>query len=43
MLEADNEPAARTQLASLPLVRANMMLVDALVPLAPYPGFGPRN
>src|SRR3569623_2168524 len=37
MLEADDLAAAQTRLESLPLVRAHMMLVAALVPLAPYP------
>lgn len=42
LLEADDLGAAQTRLESLPLVKTGMMLVDALVPLAPYPGFGPR-
>ena len=43
MLEAADEPAARSQLATLPLIEAHMREIDALVPLAPYPGFGPAK
>ena len=43
MLEADDLAGARAQLDSLPLIKTGMMLVDALVPLTPYPGFGPRS
>jgi len=42
MLEADDLAAAQSRLDSLPLVKTRMMLVDALVPPAPYPGSGPR-
>jgi len=43
MLEADDLAAARTAIDSLPLVGAGMMRVESLVPLVPYPGFGPRT
>ena len=43
MLEADDLGAAQARLDSLPLIKSRMMLIDALVPLTPYPGFGPRS
>jgi len=43
MLEAENDAEVRNHVDTLPLVKAGMMDVVALVPLAPYPGFGPRN
>ena len=43
MLEADDLGAAQARLDSLPLIKSRMMLIDALVPLTPYPGFGPRG
>ena len=42
LLEAADRAEAEADLATLPLVKAGMMEVVALVPLAPYPGFGPR-
>ena len=42
LLEASDATTARAGLETLPLVQSKMMIVDALVPLAPYPGFGPR-
>jgi len=42
MFEAESETAIRQHLATLPLVKADMMDVVAVVPLSPYPGFGPR-
>ena len=43
MLEADSDAAALAKLGTLPLIKAGMMEIDAIVPLAPYPGFGPRT
>ena len=43
MLEADSDAAALAKLGTLPLIKAGMMEIDAVVPLAPYPGFGPRT
>ena len=33
----------RGHLATLPLVKAGMMDIAAVVPLNPYPGFGPKR
>ncbi len=43
MLEADSHEAALARLATLPLLKAGMMDIDVVVPLTPYPGFGPRT
>ncbi|MEO5758419.1 MAG: hypothetical protein ABIQ51_16335 [Mesorhizobium sp.] len=43
MLEAASDAEARGHLATLPLVEAGMMDITALVPLNPYPGFGPKR
>jgi hypothetical protein len=43
LLEATDRADAEAQIATLPLVKAGMMDVVALVPLAPYPGFGPKH
>ena len=42
LLEADSEEHARELLATLPLMQAGMLEVT-VVPLAPYPGFGPQQ
>ena len=42
MFEAASDAEVRSQVGSLPLVQAGMMEVVAIVPLNPYPGFGPR-
>jgi muconolactone delta-isomerase len=39
--EADSEADVRVALDSLPIFRAGMLEILALVPLKPYPGFGP--
>ena len=39
--EAFSETEVRDALASLPIFKAGMLEVSALVPLEPYPGFGP--
>jgi len=39
--EASSETEVRDALASLPIFKAGMLEVSALVPLEPYPGFGP--
>lgn len=38
--EAESENAVRAALDSLPLFKAGMLEIMALVPLKPYPGFG---
>lgn len=39
--EAAGEAAVREAIGSLPIFQAGMLEVVALVPLSPYPGFGP--
>jgi muconolactone delta-isomerase len=39
--EAASEAEVRAALDSLPIAQAGMLEILALVPLAPYPGFGP--
>jgi muconolactone delta-isomerase len=39
--EAANEVEVRAAVESLPLFKAGMLEIVALVPLEPYPGFGP--
>jgi muconolactone delta-isomerase len=39
--EAANEAEVRTAIASLPIFQARMLEIVALIPLEPYPGFGP--
>jgi len=39
--EAAGEAEVRAALASLPIFQAGMLEVTAVVPLEPYPGFGP--
>lgn len=41
--EAAAEADVRDALASLPIAQAGMLEVVALVPLEPYPGFGPAK
>ncbi|RVD54032.1 muconolactone Delta-isomerase family protein [Mesorhizobium sp. M7A.F.Ca.ET.027.03.2.1] len=43
MLEAADDAEVRGHLATLPLVKAGMMDIVAIVPLKPYPGFGPKH
>ena len=40
--EADSEEHVRELLNRLPLVQAGMLEIVLLVPLKPYPGFGPQ-
>jgi len=40
--EADDEQAVRVALESFPLYVAGLLELVAVVPLQPYPGFGPR-
>jgi hypothetical protein len=42
LAEADGEEAVRATLATLPLVKAGMLEIVAVIPLKPYRGFGPR-
>jgi muconolactone delta-isomerase len=39
--EAASETEVREAIASLPIFKAGMLEIAALVPLQPYPGFGP--
>jgi muconolactone delta-isomerase len=39
--EAASESEVRDAMASLPIFQAGMLEIVALVPLEPYPGFGP--
>jgi len=41
--EAENEAEARAAVESLPLFKAGMLEIVALVPLKPYAGFGPAK
>ena len=41
--EVASEAEARAAVESLPLFRAGMLEIVALVPLEPYPGFGPTK
>jgi muconolactone delta-isomerase len=41
--EAVDESAARKAVESLPLFKAGMLEIVALLPLEPYPGFGPAK
>lgn len=41
--EAAGEADVRAALASLPIAQAGMLEIVALVPLEPYPGFGPSK
>ncbi|WP_296745032.1 muconolactone Delta-isomerase family protein [Mesorhizobium sp.] len=43
MFEAVDEKEVRGLLATLPLVETGMMDIAAIVPLNPYPGFGPKR
>ncbi|MER9601739.1 hypothetical protein NKJ11_05880 [Mesorhizobium sp. M0243] len=43
MFEAADDAEVRGHLATLPLVKAGMMDIAAIVPLKPYPGFGPKH
>jgi muconolactone delta-isomerase len=40
--EASSEREVRDALSSLPIFQAGMLEIVALVPLEPYPGFGPQ-
>ena len=42
VFEAASEDEVRAQLATLPLAAAGMLEIIAVIPLQPYPGFGPR-
>jgi muconolactone delta-isomerase len=41
--EASGEEEVRAAIASLPIFQAGMLELVALVPLEPYPGFGPAK
>jgi muconolactone delta-isomerase len=41
--EAESEAEVRQAISSLPIFQAGMLEVVALVPLQPYPGFGPAK
>jgi muconolactone delta-isomerase len=40
--EAEDEAAVRAALESLPLYQAGLLEIVSVVPLHPYPGFGPK-
>lgn len=42
MVEAASEDAVLEQMRTLPIYGAGMLEIVSLVPLKPYPGFGPR-
>jgi muconolactone delta-isomerase len=41
--EAPSEAEVRAALASLPIFQAGMLEITLVVPLEPYPGFGPAK
>ena len=41
--EAVSETAVREAISSLPIAKAGMLELVALIPLEPYPGFGPSK
>lgn len=41
--EAESMDEVRGAIASLPIFKAGMLELVALMPLEPYPGFGPSN
>ena len=41
--EAESEEKVRELLNRLPLFRAGMLEIISLIPLKPYPGFGPQK
>jgi muconolactone delta-isomerase len=41
--EAESEAEVRAKVQTLPLLAAGMLNVDAVIPLIPYRGFGPRG
>lgn len=41
--EAGSEEEVRDALESLPIYKAGMLELNAIVPLEPYPGFGPSK
>jgi muconolactone delta-isomerase len=41
--EAASEAEVRTAIGSLPIFQAGLLEIVALVPLEPYPGFGPQG
>jgi muconolactone delta-isomerase len=43
LLEADSSDHAKQLIASLPLMRQNMLDFEKLIPLRGYRGFGPRG
>jgi muconolactone delta-isomerase len=42
LFEADSEQEVRAHLASLPLAQRNLLEIDLVTQLTPYPGLGPR-
>jgi muconolactone delta-isomerase len=43
LIEAESQDAARGLLDTLPLRAKGMLDLDAIVPIGPYRGFGPRS
>lgn len=42
LVEAESEDEVRAGLESLPLREQGMLVIEAVIPLAPYRGFAPR-
>ncbi len=43
LIEAGSADDARAALDTLPLTQKGMLLIDSVIPLTPYRGFGPRG
>jgi hypothetical protein len=43
VIEAGSAEEARSILGTLPLVALDMLLIETVIPLTPYRGFGPRG
>ncbi|HEX3469033.1 MAG TPA: hypothetical protein VHT05_13225 [Candidatus Elarobacter sp.] len=43
VMEGESIEAVRANIETLPLRKTEMLVVEAIIPLAPYRGFGPRT
>ena len=43
IVESDSEESVRAKIKTLPFAALGMILVDSVIPLNPYRGFGPRS
>jgi muconolactone delta-isomerase len=43
LIEAESAEEAKSGLATLPLYERGMLVIESLIPLLPYRGFGPRS